>query len=369
MQPARAQSAEPASKYDIVVRPEGDDVHARQVRWVGEGMRILECGCNTGYVSRLLTARGCHVVGIELDPIAAEAAREHCAEVLIADLDDFDFAGALGGRRFDVVLFGDVLEHLKNPWTVLERVRTVLEPAGRVIACIPNIAERNVILDLMTGRFEYRRLGILDETHLRFFTAESVRRLFESTGYVIQRLDRVENEVVEREVPVDLDRFPPAVLDFLAQQNPDLRTIQFLVEATPATEAARLITLRAELERAQEQAHGRTEELRQLMERGHALEVELQAVTGRLATATAEYEQRLVAQQACWATEIRATEERWQARLADRTTALEAEITVVAQRELHWHERAYAAEAYSARLASNPVVRIARTLGRLFRRR
>jgi 2-polyprenyl-3-methyl-5-hydroxy-6-metoxy-1,4-benzoquinol methylase len=353
------------SKYDIVVHMETDDVHTRQIRWVGHDQVVLECGCDTGYVSRVLTEDfGCRVTGIEMNPVAAETARAVCEQVFVADVEDFDFETELTGGPFDVVLFGDVLEHLKNPWAVLDRVRAVLKPDGRVIASIPNIAERNVILNLMLGRFEYRKLGLLDETHLRFFTAETVRRMFESSGFVISRLERIENEIVENEVPVDLDLFPAEFLAWLGQHNVDSRTIQFLVEAHQATDAGTIASLRGQFARSEQAGRERERDLRD----------EVRAVreqTERLSRAREEDrredEERVLRQQSASAEQLRRLESRWQERLAQRTEALRAVAKAHADNEVYWRARAYGAEVYSDRLAAHPLLRMLRRVRRLLR--
>lgn len=354
-----------ATKYDVVVHLEDTaDVHTREVRWIGHDQVVLECGCDTGYVAKVLAEHGCRVTGIEQNPAAAEAARQFCDEVFVGDLDDFDFERELGDRRFDVVLCGDVLEHLKDPWSVLERVRSVLKPGGRVVASIPNIAERNVVLNLILGRFEYQKLGLLDETHIRFFTAGTVQKLFESTGYVVARIERVENEVVEREVPVDLTPFPPEVMEFLQRQNPDFRTIQFLVEAYPATEAGTIASLRAQLRRAEEEQERLREVLRELDQR---LQVEQAQAEDRQRLLQAEFERRLLASQENWAQQVRLAEARFDARLVRQTATLEAEASALAASEAHWRARAEAADATRHALLSHPAIAPLRRLRRLLR--
>ena len=351
------------SKYDVELHMDQDDVHTRTVRLVGPDHVVLECGCDTGYVSKALTEIGCRVTGIEANPVAAEAAREFCEEVVVSDLDGFDFERELAPRTFDVVVFGDVLEHLKDPWAVLRRVRAVLKPDGRVVASIPNIAERNVVLNLLLGEFEYRKLGLLDETHLRFFTAQSVRNLFEATGYVIARIDRVQNEIVEREVPLDLSRVPLEVQEFAARQNPDYRTIQFLVEAYPSTEAGTIAAVRAQLARVEAEAT----ELRRSLARSGEERRELEArITQQLEPRIAELEGRVVDQQRLWAREMQGVEERAEQRLAEQREALDRELHAVAESEALWRERAEETERRYTALTRRLIVRVLRRVRWMF---
>src|SRR5688500_10369431 len=142
------------------------------IRLVGTGKRVLELGCATGYVSRVLVENGCEVVGIELDAEAAKRAMEHCEFVVVGDLEVLDLAEELGDRQFDVIVAADTLEHLKNPEIVLERLHPFFAPNGYLVASIPNIAHGSVRLALLEGRFPYSQTGLLDDTHLRFYTRD-----------------------------------------------------------------------------------------------------------------------------------------------------------------------------------------------------
>jgi 2-polyprenyl-3-methyl-5-hydroxy-6-metoxy-1,4-benzoquinol methylase len=170
-----------AARYES---PLGDR-HGRNsifVELAAEGRRILEFGCATGFISRHLAERGCHVTGVEIDAAAAEQARQWCEKVLVADLNKTGWASQVG-RGFDTILFGDVLEHLVHPESALREASEVLSPNGRVIICLPNIAHWRVRTGLLMGRFDYSSTGILDVTHMRFFTLKTARALIENAGY------------------------------------------------------------------------------------------------------------------------------------------------------------------------------------------
>ena len=148
--------------------------------------RALDLGCSTGAFGERLKQRfpAAHVTGIEASRAAAERAARRLDRVVNARLEDADFA-SLG--RFDVVIAGDVLEHLVNPWRTLERVRPLIAAGGRLLASVPNVRNLQVIADLlMNGRWNYDERGLLDITHLRFFAFEDIRALFEDTGYVLE---------------------------------------------------------------------------------------------------------------------------------------------------------------------------------------
>ena len=169
-------------KYNVrptgyVFKPEPYSSHDTILRLLdsGNGLRILDVGTSTGYLAQRLTERGAAVVGIEKDPTAAEQARAFCEEVLSGDLEQMDLSRY--ADSFDRVLLADVIEHLAQPQTALAKVATCLRPGGQLILCVPNIANIVVRLGLLFGHFTYRERGILDATHLRFFTWSTAREL------------------------------------------------------------------------------------------------------------------------------------------------------------------------------------------------
>jgi 2-polyprenyl-3-methyl-5-hydroxy-6-metoxy-1,4-benzoquinol methylase len=147
--------------------------------------RVLDVGAAHGYLAAMLRQRGFCVTGIESDPVLAAEAAKRCDEIYVADLD-----GRLPGfdRQFDVILYGDVLEHLKDPMTVLKTLSQSLRPEGIVIVSLPNIANIYVRLNLLMGRFDYADRGILDRTHLHFFTRKSFRSFLDEAGLEVLRL-------------------------------------------------------------------------------------------------------------------------------------------------------------------------------------
>jgi SAM-dependent methyltransferase len=153
------------------------------VRAIGRPRTVLDVGCGIGLNGRVAKTRGAHVVGIEISAEARAEAARRLDEVLDVDIEDEAALGAaLGSRRFELVLCGDVLEHTRDPAAVLRRLAALLEPDGRVVVSLPNVAAWTVRAKLLAGRFEYQDSGILDRTHLRFFTERSARALVADAG-------------------------------------------------------------------------------------------------------------------------------------------------------------------------------------------
>lgn len=222
-----------ASKYDTSVDlGNKNNSHTLIVELVGHGRRVLDVGASTGFLARVLAERGCRVTGIEIDPESARQAEEFCERVIVGNVEELDLDEELGGQTFDVLVFGDVLEHLKDPLGALERFKPFLAPDGHVVASIPNIAHGSVRLSLLQGRFQYRPLGLLDNTHLRFFTRESVEEMFESAGFLTTDLRRTTQGLFTTEIEVDADRVSDDVVRLL-QEDPEAMTYQFVLAARP----------------------------------------------------------------------------------------------------------------------------------------
>ena len=151
----------------------------------GRSRRALDVGAADGFLAELLTRQGWQVTALERDPAQAAKARGRCHDVIIADLDEA--APRLEGV-FDAIVYGDVLEHLADPLPVLVALNRSLAPGGRVIVSVPNVAHLWVRLSLLLGRWEYADRGILDRTHVRFFTRRSFARLLGDAGLDLEEL-------------------------------------------------------------------------------------------------------------------------------------------------------------------------------------
>lgn len=171
-----------SAPYAALVYAHGlSDSHRLVLDRVPPGAAVLDVGCATGYLAAELSARGCRVVGVERDPDAAAAARAHCDEVVVGDLEDPTVRERLPGER-DVVVAADVLEHLRDPWDALRFLAGLLAPGGRIVASVPNVGVWHARRDVARGRFPYAEHGVFDRTHLRFFTRAGARELASAAG-------------------------------------------------------------------------------------------------------------------------------------------------------------------------------------------
>ena len=196
--------------------------------------RLVEIGCSSGALAREFKrgAPDCHYLGVEIDPSYAELAKRHCDEVMVCDLDgaDEEFWQACSDR--DCWIFGDTLEHLKDPWAVLRRIRTLIPPSGSVVACIPNVQHWSMQAKLSVGDFRYRDSGLLDRTHLRWFTRQTIIESFREAGFeIVAGKPRIFNEPNrERFLPL-IEQMAQAAGADAKQAVQDALPLQYVVRA------------------------------------------------------------------------------------------------------------------------------------------
>jgi len=144
---------------------------------------VLDVGCGFATTSQHIAKRGNRVTGIESSAEAVAVARGRVSEVIQADLQHLDDVKlSLGGRRFDAIIFADVLEHLAWPIGILRGYLDLLKDGGIVIISLPNVALWSVRLNLLFGSFRYQETGVLDRTHLRFFTHHTAHQMIKAAG-------------------------------------------------------------------------------------------------------------------------------------------------------------------------------------------
>ena len=179
---ASVKNAPCISEYYLETRP---DIQALVD---ARGKRILDVGCAAGELGLALKRAGAlAVVGIERSTEAAQLAKDRLDQVFVSDVEGFSLP--LDEASFDCIIFADILEHTVDPWAMLVAYRRYLKPNGEVIASIPNIRFYSIIARLIFNRWGYRESGILDSTHLRFFTLPTIKEMFERNGYRIDRVD------------------------------------------------------------------------------------------------------------------------------------------------------------------------------------
>lgn len=206
------------------------------------GSSVLELGPGSGTLTRHLSgALQCAVTVVETDPAACQALAPHTRRAINADIEDDAWLDACQGDRFDVIVFADVLEHLRDPWLALDKTLSLLADGGQVIVSIPHVGHSAVMIDLFNGHFTYRRWGILDDTHLRFFTREGVLALLQGAGLKPTEIAATYRMPEDTEFHNSYLDVPFGVAVNLAGR-PDAHVFQYIVTATrPADAAAELV--------------------------------------------------------------------------------------------------------------------------------
>ena len=186
--------SEEKQKYDFLPQLENrSNVHRIEMDMVAHGSLVLDVGCHTGIMGEALKERKeAKVIGLDTDVNALHIARGRLDAALMLDVEGDTWAEHLiaeGYSRFDAIIFGDVLEHTRRPERILSQAKKLLSEGGIAIVSVPNVAHWRVRLGLFFGKFEYTDHGILDRTHLRFFTQRTSRRLIEESGFRVMKQD------------------------------------------------------------------------------------------------------------------------------------------------------------------------------------
>jgi O-antigen biosynthesis protein len=192
----------------------------------GHGKRVLDIGCSQGYLGQTLKTFGLEVWGVEPSAQAAAVAGTRIDRVFHCALETFLAQYGPEAGQFDYLIFGDVLEHLTAPDETLRECQYLLLPNGAVIASIPNIAHLAARLMLLQGNWDYADFGLMDRTHLRFFTRRTVVDLFTSSSYRVESLDMVQLPVasIGMDISPELVAWAKTVI-----HDPDADTFQYVV--------------------------------------------------------------------------------------------------------------------------------------------
>jgi len=222
------------SRYRVDIEPSNpNDSHFQVVQLVGSGHDVLDVGCADGDVGRLLQETGNRVSGLDRDAEAAEKARADLERVVVADLDTSSLLDHFEAASFDVVVLADVLEHLREPERALREATELLREGGRLVLSVPNVAHGALRLALLQGRWTYTEAGLLDRTHLHFFTRTSLLQLLEGVGLAVDDLRATVADPLGVEVELEPDRIPATLVEWVRHQ-PDALHYQFVLTARRA---------------------------------------------------------------------------------------------------------------------------------------
>lgn len=238
-------------RYDYAFDPNGDAWPARVLRRMPPGGRVLELGPGPGAMTRVLVARGYEVTVVENDPEALQVLGPLGVKAIAADLNGLDWLKALNGQRFNAILACDVLEHLNQPEQVLQAMGELVEPMGSLLVSLPNIAYAGVVAALRNGMFDYAEKGLLDRTHMRFFTRRSIEKTLMESGWIPRKWDANRVPLVHSEFAWCWDALAEPLRQYMLAGWNDFDVYQWMVVATPSRDAQAwgLADVRTEMER------------------------------------------------------------------------------------------------------------------------
>ncbi len=160
----------------------------RLIQWTGKNKRVLDVGCGRGQMGQLLNEHfGCIVTGLEYNHELAQEAKGY-NKIIIGSAEDESVLSSIKDQ-FDIIICGDVLEHLRQPETPLNIFHQLLAANGRVLISVPNVAQIRIRLMLLRGRWDYTTEGIMDKTHLRWFTFETLTHMVKACGWQVADFD------------------------------------------------------------------------------------------------------------------------------------------------------------------------------------
>jgi SAM-dependent methyltransferase len=196
------------------------NIDRQSIESIPDHSRVLEIGCATGFAGEyLIKQKDCYVVGVDVGKDEAAIAKKRLNKVIVGDIEDSSIQKSIN-EKFDIVYASALVEHLKDPWAALTAWRKFLKKDGQLVITTSNIAHWSMRIKLMKGNFNYEPFGILDNTHLRFFTYNSFKKAAESSGYTVlhYKIDAVGGGY-------------PKVSKFMSQFYPNIFAYQMLIVA------------------------------------------------------------------------------------------------------------------------------------------
>lgn len=195
---------------------------------IPQGAVVLDLGMGTGELGRhLLRNQTVTIDGVTWSDEEAKNAIGIYRKIHVADLDIIDLIEEFPVKTYDCVVCADVLEHLRYPERVIRQCRELLKPGGLLLTSVPNATYCGLVAELIQGDFKYRPEGLLDRTHLRFFTRKSMGRFFNENGWQIKSIQVTTRDILSSEFSGQFNHMPPSVASYLLAQ-PDADTYQFI---------------------------------------------------------------------------------------------------------------------------------------------
>ncbi len=208
------------NKYNFDLDLDTENSLALILKRIKVNSTILEFGPANGRMTKYLKEEmGCSVYAVELDKVAAKDAAKYSEHIIVGNIEDYTWLKQYKNIEFDYIVFADVLEHLYNPKKVLEIAKELLHLDGSIIFSIPNIAHNSIIMELLEDNFTYHAIGLLDNTHIRFFTKNSLDQLVSNIGLHTVYEDAIFQTPLNTEFHGDYTDYDTDISTFLKQRE------------------------------------------------------------------------------------------------------------------------------------------------------
>ncbi len=219
------------SKYKNILDMSNNNSAAQILKNIKNNTDVLEFGADNGYMTEYMkTTLNCNVSIVEINDVVAQTALQFSNKSFIGEeYGDIEKYYWKTNDKYDHILFADVLEHLYNPHQVLGNCMDLLKENGTILFSIPNVSHNSIIIDLIKNNFQYRKLGLLDTTHIRFFTRKTLTNLVSNLGLKIVKEMNTYSAPEYTEFANSLQELPPEVGSFLKQRI-DGEVYQFVWE-------------------------------------------------------------------------------------------------------------------------------------------
>ena len=207
-------------KYDVPLDLEQNENMKDLVRKIEPNSTVLEFGPSAGRLTQYMKDElNCKVYIVEIDQAAFEKCKQFAYDGVCDDIETYSWENMVDGVHFDYVIFADVLEHLRDPEKVINVVKKYIDENSKILVSVPNITHNAVVLQLLNQRFDYQPTGLLDNTHIHFFTKETAREMFERVGYHMMSCEGTFAEPYNTELHMNFEGLPKSVIDYLSSRD------------------------------------------------------------------------------------------------------------------------------------------------------
>ena len=199
-------------KYDFDLSLEEHTSVGKIISQITDGSSVLEFGPGNGRMTQyLINEKKCEVSIVEFDPVLFEHVMGFAQDGFLGNIEEYKWNEHFAGKKFDFIIFADVLEHLTDSEKALEEASKYLAPNGEILLTFPNLAHNSVLIDLFNNKLDWKQYGLLDRTHNSFYTQQGFEELFERIGLSIRREDFTYSQVGQNELSASYEELPEMV--------------------------------------------------------------------------------------------------------------------------------------------------------------